>query len=82
MQPSSGGGWRRQSMQCAVPAATGTAQVAQRSAGGAKRAMQASQTGRDGQARQTAHWLGTRRSSAGNAEKSRAFHRDNIPSIY
>ncbi len=79
MQPSSGGGWRRQSMQCAVPAATGSAQVAQRSAGGAKRAMQASQTGRDGHDRQTAHWLGMR---PGHAEKSRAFNQDNIPSIY
>ena len=42
------------SAQCAAPSATGSAQLRQRGTGGAKRATQASQTGRDGQLAQTA----------------------------
>jgi malonyl-CoA O-methyltransferase len=60
-----------QSPHCATPAGIGSAHVAQRETGGAKRVTQPSHTGREGQARHTAHWLG-RRSS--NEEKGRSIH--------
>ena len=58
--------------------ARGSAQVAQRGAGGAKRATQASHTGRAGQARQTAHWLGRRSSKAAKRRASQAAEHGSI----
>ena len=58
-QASSGGGERTQAPHCVIGPSIGNAQVRQRSRGWAKRTTQSSHTGCAGQARQTAHWLGT-----------------------
>jgi hypothetical protein len=67
---SSGGGCFTQSPQRVTPTGTGRAQPPQRAAGGAKRATQASHTGSEGQARQTAHRLGRRESRAVKGRES------------
>ena len=55
------------------------AQHVQRGLSLAKRAMHALQTGADGQARQTAHWLGSRRA---RLKKGFCSKRLNTRSIY
>ncbi|MGB4117558.1 MAG: hypothetical protein WBK51_13545 [Polaromonas sp.] len=60
-------------------AGSAMAQHVQRGLSVAKRAMQALQTGSDGQARQTAHWLGSRRARLGKGFCSKRL---NTRSIY